>query len=71
MQAHPETTNCGNIIFHDWHLEIFETPMITPHGSVIKLQLFLKSRLGQNDYSTGRPPPPGKALRGQLRHGVF
>jgi hypothetical protein len=30
MQAHPETTNCGNIIFHDWHLEIFETPMITP-----------------------------------------
>lgn len=46
-------------------------PTITPHGSVIKLQLFLKSRLGQNGYFTGRPPPPGKALRGQLRHGVF
>jgi hypothetical protein len=22
----PETTNCGNAIFHDWHLEIFENP---------------------------------------------
>jgi len=22
----PETTNCGNPIFHDWHLEIFENP---------------------------------------------
>ncbi len=22
----PETTNCGNAIFHDWHLEIFESP---------------------------------------------
>jgi hypothetical protein len=22
----PETTNCGDAIFHDWHLEIFESP---------------------------------------------
>ncbi len=22
----PETTNCGSPIFHDWHLEIFESP---------------------------------------------
>jgi len=22
----PETTNCGNAVFHDWHLEIFESP---------------------------------------------
>lgn len=22
----PETTNCGNALFHDWHLEIFESP---------------------------------------------
>jgi hypothetical protein len=22
----PETTNCGNAVFHDWHLEIFENP---------------------------------------------
>ena len=22
----PETTNCGNATFHDWHLEIFENP---------------------------------------------
>src|SRR5438067_7976155 len=22
----PETTNCGNATFHDWHLEIFEDP---------------------------------------------
>lgn len=22
----PETTNCGDAIFHDWHLEIFENP---------------------------------------------
>src|SRR5262249_54083898 len=22
----PETTNCGDAIFHDWHLEIFEKP---------------------------------------------
>jgi len=21
----PETTNCGNAVFHDWHLEIFES----------------------------------------------
>jgi hypothetical protein len=22
----PETTNCGSPVFHDWHLEIFESP---------------------------------------------
>ncbi len=22
----PETTNCGDSVFHDWHLEIFESP---------------------------------------------
>jgi hypothetical protein len=22
----PETTNCGDAVFHDWHLEIFENP---------------------------------------------
>jgi hypothetical protein len=26
----PETTNCGNAIFHDWHLEIFENPSDHP-----------------------------------------
>ena len=26
----PETTNCANVYFHDWHLEIFETPSDHP-----------------------------------------
>jgi hypothetical protein len=26
----PETTNCGNAVFHDWHLEIFENPSDHP-----------------------------------------
>jgi hypothetical protein len=26
----PETTNCGNAIFHDWHVEIFENPSDHP-----------------------------------------
>ncbi len=26
----PETTNCGSVDFHDWHLEVFEKPMDHP-----------------------------------------
>lgn len=26
----PETTNCGSVEFHDWHLEVFEKPMDHP-----------------------------------------
>jgi hypothetical protein len=26
----PETTNCGDVTFHDWHLEIFENPSDHP-----------------------------------------
>lgn len=28
----PETTNCGDADFHDWHLEVFEKPMDHPPG---------------------------------------
>ncbi len=28
----PETTNCGDADFHDWHLEVFENPMNHPPG---------------------------------------
>ena len=26
----PESTNCGNVDFHDWHLELFEKPQDHP-----------------------------------------
>jgi hypothetical protein len=28
----PESTNCGSVDFHDWHLEVFEKPMDHPPG---------------------------------------
>ena len=28
----PESTNCGDIDFHDWHLEVFEKPLDHPPG---------------------------------------
>src|SRR5437762_13477929 len=31
----PETTNCGNAIFHDWHLKYLKTQATTRHKSAI------------------------------------
>jgi len=31
IRGPPETTNCGDAFFHDWHLEIFENP--TDHAT--------------------------------------
>ena len=28
----PESTNCGSVDFHDWHLELFEQPLDHPPG---------------------------------------
>jgi hypothetical protein len=28
----PESTNCGSVDFHDWHLELFERPLDHPPG---------------------------------------
>ena len=42
----PETTNCGNAIFHDWHLEIFENP--SDHAPQVGDQSFVRLHRGRS-----------------------
>jgi len=44
----PETTNCGDAIFHDWHLEIFENPSEHAHRRGFDRRVFQQERVSSS-----------------------
>ena len=51
----PETTNCGDPVFHDWHLEIFENPDDHPpqEGDPTPIICEITPRMEQRIYRDG------------------
>ncbi len=51
----PETTNCGSVDFHDWHLEVFERPQDHPPevGDATPIIVETTPRLQNSLYQAG------------------